>query len=55
MKMDTKDLDWYEDGSFLEFDMMSIEDADGRVILEQYNKRPLSEFDHYFQEAAGDL
>ena len=43
-----------EDGSFLEFDMMSIEDADGRVILEQYNKRPLSEFDHYFQEAAGD-
>lgn len=40
-----------EDGSFLEFDMMSIEDADGRVILEQYNKRPLSEFDHYFQEA----
>jgi hypothetical protein len=41
-----------EDGSFLEFDMMSIEDADGKVILEQYNKRPLSEFDHYFQEAA---
>lgn len=43
-----------EDGSFLEFDMMSIEDADGRVILEQYNKRPLSEFDHYFQEASYD-
>lgn len=43
-----------EDGSFVEFDMMSIEDADGRVILEQYNKRPLSEFDHYFQEADTD-
>ena len=43
-----------EDGSFLEFDMMSIEDADGKVILEQYNKRPLSEFDHYFQEASYD-
>jgi myosin heavy subunit len=40
-----------EDGSVLEFNMMSIEDADGRVILEQYNKRPLSEFDHFFQEA----
>ena len=43
-----------EDGSFVEFDMMSIEDVDGRVILEQYNKRPLSEFDHYFQEASYD-
>lgn len=43
-----------EDGSFIEFDMMSIEDADGKVILEQYNKRPLSEFDHYFQEASYD-
>ena len=43
-----------EDGSVLEFNMMSIEDADGRVILEQYNKRPLSEFDHFFQEAQDD-
>ena len=43
-----------EDGSFIEFDMISIEDADGKVILEYYDKRPLSEFDHYFQEAAGD-
>ena len=41
-----------EDGSFIEFDMISIEDADGKVILEYYDKRPLSEFDHYFQEAA---
>lgn len=40
-----------EDGNMLEFTMMSIEDADGRVILEQYAKRPLSEFDHYFLEA----
>jgi hypothetical protein len=40
-----------EDGSVLEYNIMSIEDADGKVILEQYNKRPLSEFDHFFQEA----
>lgn len=40
-----------ENGDSLEFSIMSIEDADGRVIVEQYNKRPLSEFDHFFQEA----
>lgn len=40
-----------EDGNVLEFDMISIEDVDGKVILEYYDKRPLSEFDHYFQEA----
>ncbi len=40
-----------ENGDSLEFDMMSIEDHDGKVIVEYYNKRPLSEFDHYFQEA----
>lgn len=39
-----------ENGNSLEFDMMSIEDRDGKVIVEYYNKRPLSEFDHYFQE-----
>ena len=39
-----------ENGDSLEFDMMSIEDRDGKVIVEYYNKRPLSEFDHYFQE-----
>ena len=39
-----------ENGDSLEFDMMSIEDHDGKVIVEYYNKRPLSEFDHYFQE-----
>lgn len=40
-----------ENGDSMEFSIMSIEDADGRVIIEQYNKQPLSEFDHYFQEA----
>lgn len=44
-----------ENGDSLEFDMMSIEDRDGKVIVEYYNKRPLSEFDHYFQEADSDL
>ena len=39
-----------ENGDSLEFDMISIEDHDGKVIVEYYNKRPLSEFDHYFQE-----
>ena len=39
-----------ENGDSLEFDMMSIEDRDGKVIVAYYNKRPLSEFDHYFQE-----
>ena len=43
-----------ENGDSLEFSIMSIEDADGRVIVEQYNKRPLSEFDHFFQEALQD-
>lgn len=39
-----------EDGNTLEFDLMSIEDQDGKVIVEYFNKRPLSEFDHYFME-----
>lgn len=39
------------DEGVLEFDMITIEDADGKVILEQYNKEPLSEFSHYFMEA----
>ena len=43
-----------ENGDSMEFSIMSIEDADGRVIIEQYNKQPLSEFDHYFQEDAQD-
>ena len=43
-----------ENGDSLDFSIMSIEDADGRVIIEQYNKQPLSEFDHYFQEDAQD-
>lgn len=36
---------------FLEFDMASIEDHDAGIILEQYNKQPLSEFSHYFLES----
>ena len=43
-----------ENGDSLDFSIMSIEDADGRVIIEQYNKQPLSEFNHYFQEDAKD-
>ena len=40
-----------EDGTYIEFNMMSIEDSDAIVINEAVDYQPLSEFDHYFQEA----
>lgn len=38
----------------LEFNLLSIEDNDARLINEAVDYQPLSEFDHYFQEAVGD-
>lgn len=43
-----------EDGVQYEFNMLSIEDKDARVINECYDYQPLSEFAHFFQEAPGD-
>ena len=43
-----------EDGVQYEFDMLSIEDSDARLINEAVDYQPLSEFDHFFQEAPGD-
>ena len=43
-----------EDGIQYEFNMLSIEDKDARVINECYDYQPLSEFSHFFQEAPGD-
>lgn len=40
-----------ENGCVFEFNMISIEDADARVINEYCEYQPLSEFSHYFQEA----
>lgn len=37
-----------------EFDMLSIEDSEARLINEAVDYQPLSEFDHFFQEAVGD-
>ena len=36
---------------FMEFSMASIDNKDAKVILEALDYVPLSEFDHYFQEA----
>ena len=35
----------------VEFDMISIEDKDAKLINEAVDYQPMSEFDHYFQEA----
>ena len=40
------------DDTICEFDMLSIEDDDARVINEFCSYEPLSEFDHFFNEAA---
>lgn len=42
------------DDTICEFDMMSIEDDDARVINEFCSYEPLSEFDHFFNEAASN-
>lgn len=35
----------------VEFDLLSIEDKEAKVINEAYDYEPMSEFSHYFQEA----
>ena len=42
---------YQEDGAQFEFNMISIEDRDARLINEAVDHQPLSEFDHFFQEA----
>lgn len=44
-----------EDGVTYEFSLMSIPDRVGEIINEAVEYEPMSEFDHYFQEATGDL
>ena len=39
------------DGRFLEFSLISVDDGEARVINEQCDYQPLSEFDHFFSEA----
>lgn len=42
----------YQEGGYsYEFDMLSIEDSDARLINEYVDHQPLSEFSHFFQEA----
>lgn len=38
----------------LEFELLSIEDSEARLINEAVDHQPLSEFDHFFQEAQED-
>lgn len=40
------------EGRFIEFSLLSINDGEARVINEQCDYQPLSEFDHFFTEAA---
>ena len=43
---------YYDTGDYtVEFDMISITDADAKVINEAVEYQPLSEFSHFFQEA----
>ena len=42
-----------EDGSVMEFELVSIEDTDAQFINESLDYVPLSEFDHYFMEGGG--
>ena len=39
------------DEKFVEFSLINIDDGEARVINEQCDYQPLSEFDHFFQEA----
>ena len=39
------------DEKFIEFSLINIDDGEARVINEQCDYQPLSEFDHFFQEA----
>ena len=40
-----------EGNKFIEFSLISVDDGEARVINEQCDYQPLSEFDHFFQEA----
>ena len=40
-----------EEGKFIEFSLISVDDGEARMINEQCDYQPLSEFDHFFQEA----
>lgn len=39
------------DKKFVEFSLINIDDGEARIINEQCDYQPLSEFDHFFQEA----
>lgn len=39
------------ENQFIEFSLMNVEDSDARIINEQLEYQPLSEFDHFFTEA----
>lgn len=40
------------DGKFIEFSLINIDDGEARIINEQCDYQPLSEFDHFFSEAS---
>jgi hypothetical protein len=45
-----------QEGKYVfEFDLLSIEDSEARLINEAVDYQPLSEFSHFFQEDIGDL
>lgn len=39
------------DGKFIEFSLINVDDGEARIINEQCDYQPLSEFDHFFTEA----
>jgi len=41
-----------EGDKFIEFSLISVDDGEARMINEACNYQPLSEFDHFFQEAS---
>lgn len=41
-------------GQFIEFSLLSVDDGEARIINEQCDYQPLSEFDHFFQEASNN-
>lgn len=40
------------DGKFIEFSLINVDDGEARIINEQCDYQPLSEFDHFFTEAS---
>lgn len=40
------------DGKFIEFSLINIDDGEARIINEQCDYQPLSEFDHFFTESS---